>query len=387
MPRLINHTLYPLDEYLDHSPDKHQDFRLNGGRYALRAYALTTPEDTIQVNPALGLELAYLQDHFAAAGLRPTQQVMLSTAREEALSYPDHDLSVYMFDNGFHAIRPDARRLSAVERLGDKNYFVQWCIERGHPVPHTVIVEPGVKPDYSDLHFPAIVKPTQTSNGKGMVTVNSRAELTLATKMVGSRYQVQEKVPDVVASVSIQYDMANGQAAHLATTEQIVHADFSHGGNVYPTEYNPQSATDPLAADAAAEGLEGICGFDVVITGSGKTYIIENNPRFTGASYVTLAAQKLAIPSWAAYKLPTSHNSPEMLGDLEGLAYDKASKIGVIIMNNALLAIEGQQSKVEVLIAGTPDDQAAIETDLRQVLNPQHRPLHLPAAMLAAANR
>jgi hypothetical protein len=98
-------------------------------------------------------------------------------------------------------------------------------------------------------------------------------------------------------------------------------------------------------------GIKGIFAFDVAVieTKQGMRFpAIECNPRFNGASYPTLVANKLGIPEWAALTMGTFHRQLSTI-DLSGIEYDPQSGEGVILVNwGTVLA-----GKLVVLFAGS----------------------------------
>jgi len=360
MQTLYNHTLYPQEAYVEHSPAKFVDFQQNGGNYAARILACSTPDDIVQLDPSLREPYKYLFDHLGQIGLDVAGDIEWDTKAEVANDFPSHDLSVYLFDPTINAVRPDQQRLDATTEFGDKNSFIEFCQERGYSVPRTMIVTDGVMPDLTGLICPLYVKAAESSNGKGLFRVTNKTELKEAIGSVGSNYQIQEEVAGF--PVSVQYHEKDGEVTHLATTDQILDG-HTHMGNYHPTVHNPRDVSDMLAEDLVANGLRDIFGLDVMVNGDEAT-IIECNPRWTGATYPTVAAGRLAIKEWSAYVLPTQHEHPRdiKLGDT---LYDASSQIGVVIMNNCRLNAHG---KVEVLIAGPQEAQEEIMLKLEKRL-------------------
>jgi hypothetical protein len=360
MQTLYNHTLYPLEAYVEHSPAKFVDFQQNGGNYGARILACSTPDDIVQLDPSLREPYKYLFDHLGQIGLDVAGDIEWDTRAEVAADFPSHDLSVYLFDPTINAVRPDPRRLDATTKFGDKNSFIEFCQQQGYSVPRTMIVTDGTMPDISDLKCPLYVKAAESSNGKGLFRVTNKAELEEAIGSVGSNYQIQEEVPGV--PISVQYHEKDDVVSHLATTDQILDG-HTHMGNYYPTVHNPREVTDKLADELVAAGLRDTFGLDVMVNGEEST-IIECNPRWTGATYPTVAAGRLAIKEWSAYVLPTQHERPRdiKLGDT---LYDASSQIGVVIMNNCRLNAHG---KVEVLIAGPQEAQEEMMIKLEKRL-------------------
>jgi hypothetical protein len=90
---------------------------------------------------------------------------------------------------------------------------------------------------------------------------------------------------------------------------------------------------------------------------------IECNPRFNGASYPTIIAQKLDIPEWTAKTFSTRYRTLADI-DLHGLEFNKRSGEGAIIVNWGTV-LEG---KLVILLAGDTNYQQALEAELRAIL-------------------
>jgi hypothetical protein len=109
-------------------------------------------------------------------------------------------------------------------------------------------------------------------------------------------------------------------------------------------------------------GIKGIFAFDVAIvqTDNGLRFpVIECNPRYNGASYPTLIAQKLGITEWSARSLSTRQRALSDI-DLGEIEYDSKTGEGAIIVNWGTV-IEG---RLVILMAGSRDYQEALAVEL-----------------------
>ncbi len=109
-------------------------------------------------------------------------------------------------------------------------------------------------------------------------------------------------------------------------------------------------------------GIKGIFAFDVAViqTEEGVRFsAIECNPRFNGASYPTVIAQKLDIPEWSALTFKTRHTNFSDL-NLQDLEFNMKTGEGVVIVNWGTL-IKG---KLVLLLAGSPEYQEALRNEL-----------------------
>jgi hypothetical protein len=172
---------------------------------------------------------------------------------------------------------------------------------------------------------------------------------------------VQEEVL-AESFLNLQYHVTNGEAHHLAATEQILDG-FAHQGNCFPASYEPWHIVDPMAEWLVQQGIKGIFAFDVAVvqTDRGLRFTaIECNPRFNGASYPTAIAQKLDIPEWSAVSLSTGYRSLEQI-DMLGLEYNHRTGQGIILVNWGTV----QVGKLMFLLAGSEERQADLLMELK----------------------
>jgi hypothetical protein len=172
--------------------------------------------------------------------------------------------------------------------------------------------------------------------------------------------QVQEEVK-TDAFLNLQYRVIGKEVVRLAASEQILQG-FEHQGNRVPASHEPWGAVDEMAYWLKDNGMKGIFAFDlaVVQTDRGLRFpAIECNPRFNGASYPTMIAQKLDIPEWRSITVATSHRSLDAI-DLKGLEFDMRSGEGAIIVNWGTVL----SGKLGVLLAGSQVFQKALEVEL-----------------------
>ena len=109
-------------------------------------------------------------------------------------------------------------------------------------------------------------------------------------------------------------------------------------------------------------GIKGIFAFEVAVvdTADGLRFsAIECNPRFNGASYPTVIAQKLDIPEWTARTFSTRHRKLSDI-DLSDIEYDTKIVEGLVIIHWGIL-LEG---KLVLLLAGPAEYQDALFNEL-----------------------
>ena len=110
-------------------------------------------------------------------------------------------------------------------------------------------------------------------------------------------------------------------------------------------------------------GMKGIFAFDVAVVESttGTRYMpIECNPRFNGASYPTLIAEKLMATAWLARTFSTDKRRLQDI-DLTGIEYNPVMQNGVVIVNWGPVLV----GKLLVMLIGTPEIQQRLAQELQ----------------------
>jgi hypothetical protein len=154
----------------------------------------------------------------------------------------------------------------------------------------------------------------------------------------------------------------DGYPVRLACTEQVLDG-FAHQGNRYPASYEPWELVDPMAYWLTERGMKGVFAFDVAVveTPNGVSFpAIECNPRYNGASYPTVIAQKLDIPEWTAKTFSTRFRTLKDI-DLEGIEFNATTGEGAIIVNWGTVLV----GKLMILMAGSPEYQEVLEAELK----------------------
>lgn len=108
--------------------------------------------------------------------------------------------------------------------------------------------------------------------------------------------------------------------------------------------------------------MKGIFAFDLAVVetpGGIRFPAIECNPRFNGASYPTVIAQKLDIPEWSAVTLKTKHRKLSDLS-IRDLEFDMKTGEGLVLVNWGTVL----KGKLVLLLAGSPDYQEALRNEL-----------------------
>lgn len=358
-PTFYNHALLPIPEYALHNLEKYSNTEKYGGLYTARAIACSLPGDVIQLDPRLRPIYPFIIEHLEMVGLKTANTVIYSDNPATAKKYPDHQLSVYRFNDTFHAIRPDADRLAATELANDKNSFMTYCASIKIPIPPTYVSTYGPVHDRDMIQLPALVKAARSSAGVSIYQVADEPSLTSALALMGGGYQIQEEIQDVITSISVQYRANDEGVEHVITTDQLVDG-FSHYGNIFPSMHSARHITDDLAQGLQATGLRDIFGLDVAITPTG-ILVIECNARWTDCTYQTMVAERLGARSWMACTLPTRFKRPQDVR-LADILYNQSTRTGVVVTNFGLQITPYQ--KLTCLLVGTPEEQVELRTRL-----------------------
>lgn len=335
--------------------------------YSGRALGMSEPDDLIQLHPVLRPEWPAITAHYRRIGLRYTSDVLWDVSYTLLADCPRHEVSVFYFGDTVDVIRPDTRWMGVVDYINDKNNFMDLADELGMDVPRTVRFKDRCQVvDYQSLPYPSYVKASVSVSGVGIY----RCETPDDVREVLARFaddvplQIQEEVVTDVF-LNMQYEVSRGTLRRLAVTDQVLDG-FAHQGNRYPSEHEPWEAVEPMARWMAVRGIKGVFAFDVgvVRTESGYRYPpIECNPRFNGASYPTMVANKLGLGAWLAVQLDTRYRHLADL-DLRGIEYDPLSGTGVVIVNWGPILV----GKVGFLLAGPPETQEALKLELKRRL-------------------
>jgi hypothetical protein len=274
---------------------------------------------------------------------------------------------VFYFGDTVDAVRPDTRWTGVVEYINDKNNFMDLADELSMDVPRTLCFEsPQQVSDYQALPYPCYIKASVSVSGVGIYRCEAPEDVreVLARFAEDVPLQIQEEIITDLF-LNIQYQVSRGTLRRLAVTDQVLDG-FAHQGNRFPSEHEPWEAVEPMARWMAARGMKGVFAFDVgvVKTETGYRYPpIECNPRFNGATYPTMVANKLGLDAWLAVQLDTRHRHLADL-DLTGIEFNPMSRSGVIIINWGPVLV----GKIGFLLAGPPETQDALRLELKRRL-------------------
>jgi len=358
MPTLYNHTHhFAAERYKRNNPQRYKELRDEGGLHATRILPCTSPDDIVQLDPRLRSAYDALHKHLNQIGIEISANILWDTSSDVSAKFPGHDWGLYLFNAEPNRARPNDKRYHATEAFNNKNSFITHCQDNGHPAPRTIMVNEArsfVPP--TNLQFPVYVKAARSSSGRNIFKCYTYEEVARYVSQIDDECQIQEAVPENASFLNVQYQGINGQAVHLATTEQLLHG-FTYVGNRFPATLDPRHVTDRLAQELVDAGLEDVFAFDVAATPE-SAFIIECNARWNGATYPTFLARRLGVSQWAAIKISTRSKEPRDIHRLNDLVYDKARKSGIVVLNNSFMGTNGELS---LFLAGPPDLQDELE--------------------------
>ena len=333
--------------------------------YSGRALGISEPWDMIQLHPELQSLWPDIVAHYQRIGLSHSQDVIWNTDVKHLGMHIGFHPSVFFF--GPHECKywGDNKWLEIVEYINSKNNFMALADELGIDVPKTLCFE-NIEAIDSDLIrqivYPCYLKAAISVSGVGIYRCEDEFEFREALTKFDEcvPVQVQEEVNTEIF-LNMQYKVEGNDLIRLAASEQILDG-FVHQGNRVPASHEPWETVEPMAHWLKDHGMKGIFAFDVAVmqTDRGLRFpAIECNPRFNGASYPTLIAQKLGISEWSAITFSTEHRNLADI-DLSEIEFDSKSGEGAIIVNWGTI-LEG---KLVILLAGSEAYQQALAVEL-----------------------
>lgn len=337
--------------------------------YCGRALGLTEPNDYIQLHPDLKPLWKDIKAHYSRVGLSHSENVIWDVKLEELGAHEGYSPSVFFFGPEEGRVWDDPDWMETVEYINSKNNFITLAEDLMVSVPQTQCfdrVDQISEMDIVSTNMPCYLKAAVSVSGVGIYRCENREDLRNAMEKFrpDTPVQLQEEVKTDVF-LNLQYRVLDNRLIRLAASEQILDG-CAHQGNRYPSSYEPWDEVEPMAQWLMEHGIKGIFAFDVAVieTGDGVRFsAIECNPRFNGASYPTVIAQKLDIPEWSAMTYKTKHRSFADL-DIQDLEFDMKTGEGLVIVNWGTL-IKG---KLVLLLAGSQDYQDALRSELEHRL-------------------
>jgi len=363
----VNHGYLPAGRYIvNHDIMRCTAEGVSGNNlYSGRALGLSEPDDYIQLHPDLKPLWNDIASHYRRIGLSHSENVIWDLSLDQLAAYDGYLPSVFYFGPAESIFWNDPDWMGAVEFINSKNNFMALANELGIHVPQTqcfASVDEISELDIISFNMPCYLKAAISVSGVGIYRCANREQLRDAMKKYARNVpvQLQEEITTDIF-LNMQYRVIDDRLVRLAASEQILDG-CAHQGNRFPASHEPWDAIEPMAIWLKDRGMKGIFAFDVAVidTPAGKRFpAVECNPRFNGASYPTVIAQKLNIPEWSAKTFHTNHQRLSDL-DLRDLEFDMKTGEGLVIVNWGTIL----KGKLVLLLAGSHDYREAIEYEL-----------------------
>ncbi len=363
----VDHGFQPSIRYLYNHDIMHctAEGVIGNHLYSGRALGLSEPWDLIQLHPDLEPLWQDITAHYQRIGLTHTDNVIWNADVKHLGMHIGYQPSVFYF--GPHECKywGDNEWLDSVEYINSKNNFMALAEELDVDVPKTLCFEniDCIGSDViQEMVYPCYLKAAVSVSGVGIYRCEDEFELREALTQFDDdvSVQLQEEVETDIF-LNMQYMVVGNDVIRLSASEQILDG-FVHQGNRVPARYEPWQNIESMAHWLKDHGIKGIFAFDVAVvqTDQGLRFpAIECNPRYNGASYPTLIAQKLSVTEWSAITFSTQHRSLADL-DLSDIEFDSKSGEGAILVNWGTI-LEG---KLVILLAGSPTYQQALAVEI-----------------------
>lgn len=367
MSAAIDNDYFPSGKYVINHDIMHctADGVVGNHLYSGRALGMSEPWDIIQIHPNLQPQWKDITSHYRRIGLSHSENVIWDLDLRHLGSHIGYHPSVFYYGPDESKFWGDHEWLQTVEYINSKNNFMALAEMLGIDVPKTLCFDTvaEIGPDVmQEIVYPCYLKAAISVSGVGIYRCEDQLEFIEARSQFADDVpiQIQEEVK-TETFLNMQYQVIGNEVHRLAASEQILDG-FVHQGNRVPTSHEPWEAVDAMAYWLKDHGIKGIFAFDVAIvqTTSGLRFpAIECNPRFNGASYPTLIAQKLNVPQWSAVNFSTKHRVLADI-DLSDIEFDSKTGEGAVIVNWGTIS----EGKLVVLMAGSQAYQEALAIEL-----------------------
>lgn len=186
------------------------------------------------------------------------------------------DLKSRFAEMGATILAPSSQALAIVQ---DKRRFVAFCAENGFPVAR--VFEPNDKPD----RFPVFARPATGAGGRGAGPIADAATWT-ALGALREALVIQEFVAAPEYTIDVVMDL-RGRPIEAVTRRRLV---VRNGEAVKSRVESQPRLRDASLALAETLGLVGHNVVQAFVLANGDLRFIEVNPRFGGASNLSIAA-------------------------------------------------------------------------------------------------
>ena len=363
----LDHGYLPSVKYIINHDIMHctADGVIGNHLYSGRALGLSESWDLIQLHPDLEPLWQDITQHYQRIGLGHSINVIWNSDVKHLGMHIGYQPSVFYF--GPHECKywGDNQWLEAVQYINSKNNFMTLAKELGVDVPITLCfdnVDTIASDTIRNIIYPCYLKAAVSVSGVGIYRCEDEFEFREAlTKFADDvPVQIQEEVKTDIF-LNMQYMVIGNDLIRLAASEQILDG-FVHQGNRVPACHEPWDVIEPMANWLKDYGMKGIFAFDVAVVRTEQGFrfpAIECNPRYNGASYPTLIAQKLGISEWSAITYSTAYRTLADI-DLSDIEFNGKTGEGAILVNWGTI-LEG---KLLVLLAGSPTFQQALAVEI-----------------------
>lgn len=337
--------------------------------YSGRALGLTEPWDAIQLHEDLKPLWNDITEHYQRIGLTHTEDVLWYLDLKTLGTRIGYQPSVFFYGPNENCYWGDIEWLKTVDYINSKNNFMELAKLLGIDIPNTLCIDSvgDIKDEnLKDVVYPCYLKAAVSVSGVGIYRCENKKELLDNIKNFepDTPVQIQEEVI-AESFLNLQYKVVGEEVLRLAASEQILDG-FEHQGNRVPASHQPWESVDLMAQWLANRGMKGIFAFDVAVVKTDKGWrfpAIECNPRYNGASYPTIIANKLNITQWTALTFTTKYRNLSDI-DLTGIEYDTKTGEGAIIVNWGIIS----EGKLVILLAGSFEYQNVLELELKERL-------------------
>lgn len=345
--------------------------------YAIRSLACSSPEGIFQIPDELRAAYFWLKKCYDRIGISCSGEVVYDDDFSLA-SLPElknAPLSVFFFGGYADGVRPNQKRLDGVQTLNSKVDTLNIAQKLGVKIPFTLNFSSINEVCSSLCPSIGVIKIANSVSGLGFLRYFGLDDLEKKLSLVpqGVDFQIQEYLPGA-DFLSFQWWIDQwGIPWPMTGTCNFIEGDANHSGNwggqLIPHQ-TLENFTRPMVNKASQLGVRDWLSFDVALY-QGEFYLIECNPRYTGAAYPFVALMKLLGHQkaqeifWASKSYKSSLSGIDQL-DLGGLEYDPQKKQGWVPINPGPLSVGDK--RIALMYVGNPEKYQEAEFKLQCLL-------------------
>lgn len=330
--------------------------------FGCRALAVSNPGDWVVLPRAANEDLSTIERHYETVSLQHGVGYAFEGIESLHRSPSSFVPSVYEYTEEMCRRSKDVCWRQVVWLMGDKNYFVDHCDDRGFLRPVTTkVVYRHDRPQL--VRFPVAVKLARSFEGQGYYQCDSlsKYESLVNNPNLWLPYQVQEVLPARTRYFLVEYQLnEDGKMLPGVVVERMSHyGNISYQAVAFASS-QITAVTDVLAKWAVEAHMKGSWSYEVALAENGQVLLLGCRPRWSDVSYPIRVAEKLGLTEWGTATFTTVSLPLSEICDLGELAYRPRTKEGVIITNWATVA----HGRLDVLIAGEPVARAEMLAEL-----------------------